>query len=414
MPAPEARSLFAKRLGRMEGSAIRELLKNAGVPGMISLGGGYPSPESFPLDKIDFLRQQVRSRSDYTSKILQYGPTEGLPDLLGVLPDYLNRENRQVKATPENIAITAGSQQALATLGMMLINNPEDEVAVESPTYLGALQAFSPYQPRYVEIETDQDGIIPAKLEQAFIEHPNIKFLYTIPTFQNPTGRTIPLERRQQIADILKRHGKLAVEDDPYSELRYEGEPIPSIQSMAPDNVIHLFTFSKTFFPDIRIGGMVAPKAYIEKANLIKQGQELYTSNYNQALIYEYIKGRFLEQHIPEIIELYRPKKEAMARAIIENFPDIFEFTVSKGGMFIWVKLKKEFEALAERINIKDVLAESKKNKAAFVPGAPFFANATGNEVAMRLNFTNQSEENIVKAIRIIGEILQRKLTEQV
>jgi len=291
----------------------------------------------------------------------------------------------------------------------MLID-PGDEVAVESPTYLGALQAFSPYQPRYVEIKTDQDGIIPSSLEEAFIDHPKIKFLYTIPTFQNPTGRTISLKRRRLIADILERYGKLAVEDDPYSELRYEGEPIPSIQSMAPDNVIHLFTFSKTFAPDVRIGGMVAPKEYIEKANLIKQGSSLYTSNYNQALIYEYIKSGLLEEHLPEIIELYRPKRDAMSQAIAENFPNIFEFTVSKGGMFIWVKLKKEFESLAEKINIKDVLEEAKKNKVSFVPGAPFFAYTTGNEAAMRLNFTNQSVENIVKATRIIGEILTQRL----
>lgn len=408
---PEVISLFANRLRGMEGSAIRELLKQAGVKGMISLGGGYPSPESFPLATINLLHQRVQSRPDYTSGILQYGKTEGLPELLEVLPGFLSRENRKVKATPENIAITSGSQEALAILGMMLIN-PGDEVAVESPTYLGALQAFSPYHPKYVEIETDQDGIIPDKLEEAFIDHPNIKFLYTIPTFQNPTGRTIPLERRQKIAKILEKYGKLAVEDDPYSELRYEDEHIPSIQSMAPDNVIHLFTFSKTLYPDIRIGGMVAPKEYIDEANLIKQGFDLYTSNYNQALIYEYIKGGFLEEHILEIIELYKPKKVAMARAITENFPDIFEFTVSKGGMFIWVKLKKEFEALAEKINIKEVLEDAKKNNVAFVPGAPFFANATGNEVAMRLNFTNQPKENIVQAIKIIAEILHNKFRE--
>lgn len=413
MPGPEAKSLFARRLDGMEGSAIRDLLKHAGVKDMISLGGGYPSPEGFPLPTIKLLREKVESREDYNTKILQYGPTEGLPEFLGILPNFLKRENRQVIATPETIAITAGSQQALAILGMMLIE-PGDEVAVESPTYLGALQAFSPFKPKYVEIETDQDGIIPASLEKAFIDHPNIKFLYTVPTFQNPTGRTIPLEKRQQIASILKKYGKLAVEDDPYSELRYEGKPIPSIQSMAPDNVIHLFTFSKTFAPDIRIGGMVGPKEFIDKANLLKQGQSLYTSNYNQALIYEYIKGGFLDEHIPEIVKIYKPKRDAMAQTITENFPKIFEFTISQGGMFIWVKLKKEFESLTGKINIKEVLDEAIINKVAFVPGTPFFANATGNEVAMRLNFTNQSEENIVKAIRIIGEILQKKLVELV
>ena len=405
----EAGSLFANRLGKMEGSAIRELLKQAGSKDIISLGGGYPSPESFPLTTISLLHQRVQSRSDYTSSILQYGKTEGLPELLEVLPGFLSRENRQLKTSLENIAITAGSQEALAILGMMLID-PGDEVAVESPTYLGALQAFSPYQPKYVEIKTDQDGIIHGSLEQAFIDHPNIKFLYTIPSFQNPTGRTIPFERRKKIADILERHGKLAVEDDPYSELRYEDEPIPSIQSMAPDNVIHLFTFSKTFAPDVRIGGMVAPKEYIEKANLIKQGLALYTSNYNQALIYEYIKGGFLDEHLPEIISLYQPKRDAMAQAITENFPDIFEFTLSKGGMFIWVKLKEEFQSLAQQINMKEVLEEAKKNKVSFVPGAPFFAYPVENEVSMRLNFTNQPIDNIVKAIRTIGEILKEKI----
>ena len=409
MPKPELDSLFATRVEEMQGSAIRELLRQAGVKDFISLGGGYPSPESFPLPTIKLLRERVEQKPDYASRILQYGPTEGLPELLNILPGFLSRENRQVRATPENIAITAGSQEALAILGMMLIN-PGDEVAIESPTYLGALQAFNLNQPKYIEIETDQDGIIPASLEKAFQDHPNIKFLYMVPTFQNPTGRTIPFERRRQIADILIRYGKLAVEDDPYSEIRYEDESIPSIQSLAPENVIHLFTFSKTFSPDIRIGGMVAPKEIIEKANLIKQGLSLYTSNYNQALIYEYIAGGFLDQHIPEIVELYRPKRDIMAQAIIENLPDIFEFTLSKGGMFIWVKLKKEYESLASKINIKEVLKEAKEAKVGFVPGAPFFPYATGNEVIMRLNFTNQSEENIVKAIRIIGEILYKKL----
>lgn len=405
MPTFESR--YAKRIEGFQGSAIREILKQGSNPNFISLAGGYPAPESFPVGIIESLRKTIFDK--YSPNILQYGTTEGFQPLLDALPNFLSRKNRQVVATPENIAITSGSQQALDIIGRIFIN-PGDKIAVESPTYLGALQAFNLSQAQYVEIKTDENGIIPESLEQAFIENPDIKFLYTIPTFQNPSGRTIPLERRQEIAEILKKYNQLAVEDDPYSEIRFEGEDIPSLQSMAPANVIHLFTFSKTLAPDFRIGGMVAPKEIIEKANLIKQAASLYTSNQLQAMVAEYLTGGYLDQHLPNIISIYKPRREAMIQAIEEYFPDIFYVNKSPGGLFVWSALKEEAMKYAKLLNIKEVKNEASKLNVGFVPGIPFFAHSQGNEVSMRLNFSNQSEENIVKGIRIIGEILHQKV----
>jgi len=403
---------YAHRLDNLHGSAIRDLLKQAGKENFISLGGGYPAPESFPIGIIKSIENTVSKK--YGPNILQYGSTEGFKPLLDALPIFLSRKNRQVIASPENIVITAGSQQALDIIGRMFIN-PGDKIAVESPTYLGAVQAFNLSQAQYVEIKTDENGIIPENLEQAFIENPDIKFLYTIPTFQNPTGKTIPLDRRQKIAEILKKYNQLAVEDDPYSEIRYEGEDVPSLRSMAPENIIHLFTFSKTLAPDFRIGGMVAPKEITDKANLIKQGASLYTSNHDQAMVAEYLTGGYLDQHIPSIIALYKPRREAMVRAIEEYFPDIFDFNKPQGGLFVWSALKKEAMERADLylLNMKKILEEAIKQNVGFVMGAPFFANSQGNEVAMRLNFSNQSEEKIIEGIRIIGEILHEKIRMQ-
>ena len=387
----------------MEGSAIRDLLKQAGVPGFISLGGGYPDPKSFPSSLFDILHKRVKEK--YGNGIYQYGKTEGFDPLLQALPQFFNRANRKVKTSLENIAITTGSQQALTILGMLFID-PGDLVAVESPTYLGALQAFNPFGPKYIEIETDEGGIIPEKLEHLLTEHPTIKFIYTVATFQNPTGKTISLERRKQIATLLVKHRKLAVEDDPYSELRYEGVPVRSLQSFAPDRVIHLFTFSKTFAPDFRIGGIVAPPDIRNAAVMIKQGLDLCSSNHDQAMVAEYLSGNYLDPHIEEIVALYKPRRDCMMRAIDAYFPSIFQHTSPEGGMFIWVSLKEGVSREEEKLDMKKILMETISQKVGFVPGSAFFARKERTPFSMRLNFTNQTEVNIERGIRIIGNIL--------
>lgn len=397
---------FARRIDGISGSPIRDLLSQAGKEGFISLGGGYPDPKSFPVETIKALREKVEST--YGSGIYQYARTEGFPHLLETLPLFLNRQNRRVIAEPGNIIVTHGSQQALSILAMALVNEG-DKIAVESPTYLGATQAFNAFGPQYIEIESDRDGIIPESLEEAFRKHPDIRFLYTVPTFQNPTGRVIPRARREKIAAILQESGKLAIEDDPYSEIRYEGGHVPSLKALAPENVIHLFTFSKTLAPDFRIGGMVAPTAIREKAAMVKQGIDLCDSQYNQALLAEYISGGHIDEHIPNIVRLYRPKRNAMVEAIKESFPNVFDLVQPEGGMFLWVSLKKDSSDLGPRLDVRDVLRQSIEQNVGFVPGIAFYANGAG-PFSMRLNFTNQTEENIKRGVGVIGDILRSRL----
>ncbi len=403
---------------------IKELLKYAMAKDIIAFSAGSPAPESFPLGKLRFLQGSVLLPPPigYGVDLLKYGTAQGFKPLLKQLPEFLDRDNRKVKTKPENIIVTSGSQEALSLLGQMFLQQG-DKVAVEKPTYIGALEALKPYNPNYVEIETDELGIIPAALDKAFEENPDIKFLYTIPTFQNPTGKTLPLERRKQIAEVLKKWGQLAIEDDPYSELRYEGEHVQSIQSLAPENVIHLFTFSKTLAPGLRVGGMVFPEGnegtfsqLLEIKDLmmrLKGGNKLSDAFINQAVVAKYLESGKINKQIQKIIKLYRPRKEAMVETIEEYFPKIFDVSKSEGGMFVWLQLKEEFQRLAPLLNLDEIEKELKEHKVALAQGKYFFADPKTNEVSMRLNFTNQSEDNIRKGIRIIGEVLEQRLQGQ-
>ena len=205
-------------------------------------------------------------------------------------------------------------------------------------------------------MDTDEGGIIPNKLDNLLTIHPSIKFIYTVSTFQNPTGKTIPLERRKKIAKLLVKHDVIAIEDDPYSELRYEGVPVPSIQSFAPEHVVHLFTFSKTFAPDFRLGGIVAPPDIRNAAVMIKQGLDLCSSNHDQAMVAEYLSGNYLNPHIKEIVALYKPRRDRMVNAIDTHFPSIFQHTSPEGGMFIWVSLKEGTSKQEKKLDIKKFL----------------------------------------------------------
>lgn len=430
---PDFSKKFVKRIRKMGDGGLGDLLKHAGNPEIISLSAGAPDPKTFDAEKIASIFSIIISPDGYGPNLLQYGSARGFRPLLDVLPDFLARPNRQVKTKSENIAITAGSQEGLGIIGDLFLDpKGGSKIAVEKPTYIGALGAWRKFNPNYIEIPTDEFGIIPAELEKAFKKHKDIKFLYTIPTFQNPSGKTIPLERRKQIADILKKYDQLAVEDDPYSELRYEGEDIPSIQSLAPKNVIHLFTFSKTVAPGMRVGGMVFPEQiptdgisnFMELFTNVKTGQELFTSYAFQAVVAELIKSKAIDEHILEIRNLYRPRKRAMAEAILEHFPmEYFNMSASEGGMFICVSLKNKFRKLSTMIDIAKLnqyIVE--KYKVDIGVGKYFLARRKNkiqkflhpdfkaDEVFMRLNFTNRTEEELRTAIQIIGETLKQIL----
>jgi len=377
----------------MGASAIREILKVVSLPGMVSLAGGIPAPESFPLEIMEGLVHRVLTK--YGAGAFQYDLTEGFPPLREGLSELLRR--RGIAADAKSIYVTSGSQGVLDSVGKILIS-PGDVVAVEAPTYLGALQAFNPYEPRYVRMDTDDDGLIPESLEEVLESEP-VKLVYLVPTFQNPTGRTIPLERRTRIADIALSHNVLVVEDDPYSSLRYRGAELPTIYSFAPGNVLYSSTLSKVFAPGLRIGFYLAPPPLDRWMVLSKQGVDLHTSTFNQALAAEYIVGGHLDRQIPRIVELYRPKQEAMLSAMDEHFPESFTWSRPEGGMFIWAEGPRG-------IDTETIYHKAVERKVAFVPGKFFYTNPAEGAATMRLNFTMADEGTLRGAIRTLAEVL--------
>ena len=385
--------LLADRTGKMGVNIIREILKVVSQPGMVSLAGGIPAPESFPLEIIQNLTEMVVHK--YGSEAFQYGPTEGFWPLREALADYL--KIRDINAGAGEILIASGSQGVLDAIGKVLISKG-DRVAVEAPTYLGALQAFTPYEPEYVSLDTDDDGLIPESLETVLAAG-KIKFVYLVPTFQNPTGRTIPLKRRREIAAIICRYNALLVEDDPYGSLRYRGRDIPPIKTLAPENVVYISTLSKVFAPGLRVGFCHAPAQIRKWLVIVKQGIDLHTSTFNQALAAEYIAGGYLERHLPKIIDLYRPKQEAMLSALDNYFPGNFKWSRPEGGMFLWVEGPKGFD-------MEDMYWKAVKRNVAFVPGKYFYASQEEGIETMRLNYTMTDEETINASIKILSEVI--------
>ncbi len=388
--------LLAARTKAMRPSAIREILKVVSQPGIISLAGGIPAPESFPLDIMGELAEKVIEK--YASKAFQYDLAEGFIPLREVLGEYLAQRN--IHASAEEILIGSGSQGVLDAAGLALISKG-DKVAVETPTYLGAIQAFNPYEPEYIRMDMDDDGLIPESLEYALQAH-TIKFIYLVPTFQNPTGRTLTLERRKRIAEIIQRDEALLIEDDPYSALRYKGTPLPPIKSFAPANVLYISTLSKVLAPGLRIGFYVGPPVISRWLVVAKQGIDLQTSTFSQALAAEYISGGYLDQQLPKIIKLYKPKLETMLAALEKYFPDSFYWSKPEGGMFIWAEGPKG-------MNMEELYWKAVEKQVAFVPGKYFYTQAGEGLETMRLNFTMSAETTIVRAVKVLAEVIKKE-----
>ena len=392
---------LASRTQRMTASAVREILKVASSPGVISLAGGLPAAESFPLEIMEELTGAVLAK--YGARALQYDASEGFTPLREALVPHLAA--RGVSATSDQILVFSGSQGVLDTTAKIFIS-PGDVIAVEAPTYLGALQAFNPYEPRYVELETDDDGLIPDSLDHVLATL-KVKFVYLVPTFQNPTGRTLPLARRKQVAEILVRHGALLLEDDPYSDLRYTGERVPPIKSMAPGHVIYVSTLSKTFAPGLRVGFCVAPADAQQWMVVARQGVDLHTSTLAQALSAEYVGGGHLERQLPRILDIYRPRQQAMLTALERHLPEDFQWTRPEGGMFVWVRASAgiDTERLYPRVVERGV---------AFVPGKFFYVHQEDGISTLRMNFTAADPETIDRAVSIIGEVIADELGARV
>ena len=384
--------LLARRTVRMEANAIREILNVASRPGMISLAGGLPAPESFPAAMMPVLVEAVMTR--FGAAALQYDRTEGFFPLREALAEYL--AGRGIRVSADELRVATGSQGVLDGIGKVLLS-PGDRVVVESPTYLGAISAFNPYEPEYVSLETDEEGLIPESLDEA-LGRDRVKFVYLVPTFQNPTGRTLSMERRRAVAEILRRRDALLVEDDPYSPLRYRGEALPPIRSLAPENVVYVSTLSKVFAPGLRLGFCAAPEPIRRWLALAKQGTDLHTNTFGQALATEYLTGGHLERHLPNILALYAPRQAAMLDALDRWMPDGFRWTRPDGGMFLWV-------TGPDGMDMVELYREAVRRKVAYVPGRFFFAEKGAGIETLRLNFTAADPATIDRAVAVLGDL---------
>ncbi len=390
---------FARRMDVMKASEIRELLKVTQRPEVISFGGGLPAPESFPLEELKSVLGDVLGREG--PKALQYSTTEGDPRLRAAIAKRM-ADRLGTSFEPSDVLVTSGSQQGLDLTGKILLDEG-DEVLCESPTYLGAINALTAYRPRFVEVPTDEEGMIPAALEERLAACTRPKLVYVIPTFQNPSGRTWSVDRRIALLAAAARHGVVVVEDDPYGQLVYEGETPPALASMARGvPVVYLGTFSKIFCPGMRIGWLAAPRALYEKYALVKQGADLHTSTFAQSAVVGYLERFDLDAGIARIRALYRTRRDAMLKAMEQEFPAGVSWTHPRGGLFLWVTLPPDVSA-------RDVLPRALERDVAFVPGGSFFPNG-GHENTMRLNFSYVPEARIREGIARLGTVLEEAI----
>jgi 2-aminoadipate transaminase len=401
---------YAHRMHSMGSSVIRELLKYAEQPDIISFAGGLPAPEVFPLKEFRDACNVVLDKNG--AQALQYGATEGYLPLREMIARHTSRY--MVEVTPDNILITSGSQQALDFVGRLFVNRG-DYIVVESPTYLGALQAWNAYGAQYIPVAMDQDGMIVDLLEEALRKGP--KFIYVLPNFQNPSGATLSLERRQKVIELADKYGVPIIEDDPYGQLRYEGEHIQSLVHLDSEfrgcddgcysgNVIYLSTFSKLLAPGLRLAWVIAPEQVIRKLVITKQGADLHTSSFNQYVAYEVGKGGFLDEHVNFIRKVYRERRDVMLEMMDEMFPPEVHWTHPQGGMFLW-------GIMPDKMDAAEVLKVALKRKVAFVPGGAFHATGGGLNT-MRLNFSYSNPDTIREGITRLGTTLKELLHDKV
>ena len=401
---------YAQRTQRMTSSAIRELLKLTSQPDVISFAGGLPAPELFPVEA--FRAAVDRVLTAHGRQALQYSTTEGYPPLREMIVRHMARYGIVVNA--ENVLITTGSQQALDLVGKVLIN-PGDKILTEEPTYLGAIQAFTMYGAEYVPVPIDADGLEIARLEDALRAGP--KFMYILPNFQNPAGTTLPLDRRLELIALAGRYGTPIIEDDPYGQLRYEGEHIKPLVVLDAEaehcesngryrgNVIYLSTFSKTLAPGLRLGWVVAPKDVVARLVQAKQGTDLHSSTFDQMVAFEVARGGFIDQHVRRIREVYRRRRDLMLASLERAFPDPaagVRWTRPQGGLFLWVMAP-------EGLDTSRLLEDAVREKVAFVPGAAFYPLGGGKNT-MRLNFSNATEPMIEEGIARLARALEKRL----
>ncbi len=399
--APNLEPLFSERARLLKASDVRELLKYTQDPTVISFGGGLPNPEAFPLEDLKVVFEELLHEDN--TPALQYGPTPGDPLLKKALATML--ASRGIAANADNIIITHGAQQAIELFGRVFLN-PGDIAMVTQPTYLGIFTAISVYEPQYHGVATDNEGIIPDVLEENLralaMDGLRPKFLYVVPTFHNPTGITMSLRRRRAVVDLAAEYEIPIIEDDPYYDVRFEGEAIPPLASLDKEGwVIYLGSFSKVLAPGFRIGYAHGPADLIAKMSLAKQGADLFTNGWGQRVAERYLSLGLMKRHLPKIRKLYRHKRDVMLGALDETWPDNTEWTRPQGGLFLWTTVD-------HAIDTKALLPRAAQKRVIYVAGHGFYAgNPEVNH--MRLNFSFPSDDNIRKGIGILGEVLREE-----
>ncbi len=399
--APNLEPLFSERAKLLKGSDVRELLKYSQDPTVISFGGGLPSPDAFPVEDLKIVFEELLNEDDTPS--LQYGPTPGDPLLKQALATMM--KSRGIAANPEQIIVTHGAQQALELFGRVFLD-PGDIAMVTQPTYLGIFTAISVYQPMYHGVPTDEEGILTDVLEENLralaMDRIRPKFLYVVPTFHNPTGVTMSLRRRRALVDLAAQYEIPVIEDDPYYDVRFEGEPVPPIASLDKEGwVIYLGSFSKVLAPGFRVGFAHGPSDLIAKMALAKQGVDLFTNGFGQRVAERYLSLGLMKKHLPKIRRLYRRKRDVMLETLDQTWPDNTEWTRPQGGLFLWTTIDPS-------IDTKELLPRAASRGVIYVAGHGFYAGKP--EVNhMRLNFSFPSDANIRKGIGILGDVLREE-----
>jgi 2-aminoadipate transaminase len=386
-------NIFSDRISDVPRSFIREILKLTVDETVISFAGGLPNRDLFPLDEIKKATNKVLEEAG--RDVLQYSTTEGYLELRKWIVERY--KSKGIIVHPEEILITSGSQQGFDLLGKTLLNEG-DNVIVEEPAYLGAIQTFSIYRAKFFPIPITADGIDTDVLEK-IITNENIKFFYCVPNFQNPGGISYSRENRNIIADQIKNKSTLLIEDNPYGELRFFGEEKPSFYQLIPENTIMLGSFSKIIAPSLRVGWIVAKPEIMEKLIIAKQASDLHTNYLGQRLIFQYLKDNNIDEHIRKICKAYGKQRDAMVVAIKEYFPKGVQCTQPEGGMFLWVTLPEGLSAM-------EIFKQAIEKKVAFVPGDPFYVNKK-DVPTMRLNFSSVDEDTIKIGIKRLGEVLK-------
>ncbi|TDR73317.1 PLP-dependent aminotransferase family protein [Paludibacterium purpuratum] len=382
---------LSRRALQLKSSAIREILKITEQPDVISFAGGLPNPATFPVAQIRDAADRVLVEQG--ANALQYSPTEGYAPLRAWIAERHSLPGAPV--SPEQVLLTTGSQQALDLLGKVLID-PGSRVLVETPTYLGAIQAFGLYEPHFVSVPSDDDGLVPESLDDGLCH--GARFLYTLPSFQNPTGRLMPLDRRQALVERAARLGLPLVEDNPYGDLCYDGAPLPTLRELNPHGVVYLGSFSKILAPGLRLGYVIAETALIGKLVQAKQAADLHTPSFTQIVAHQVVKDGYLSQHIPQVCQLYATQCQAMLQALEAHMPAGVHWNRPRGGMFLWL-------ALPEGMRSLDVLQRALAEKVAFVPGEPFYTGAPDPRT-LRLSFVTVPPARIEEGVARLGRLL--------